>query len=116
LPPYNGLRFDDEQRIPPALESAGQQDEEAPIRARETWAPDRAVQHDELLTEQEVLGDQSRLAASEVTDDAASGGVRDGLGQAREGGASRSQTSSDDRLDEPHESEPHLLHPSFFDN
>jgi hypothetical protein len=80
------------------------------------WAPDRAVEHDELLAEQQVLGEQLRPATREVADDTAGGGARDGPGQAREGGASRSQTSFDDRLDEPHESEHHLLHPSFFDN
>jgi hypothetical protein len=88
---------------------------EMPRSAREVWAPDRAAEHDELLTGQEVLGDQSRLATREVTDDTAGGGGRDGLGQARGGGASRLQPSSDDRLHEPQESEHHLPHPSFFD-
>src|SRR5262249_16015232 len=96
-------------------ESAGQQDEEAAIRTREMWAPDRAIEHAELLTEQEVLGDQSRLATREVADDTAGGGGGDGLDQRRAGGASRLQPSFDDRLDGPKESEHHLPDPPPFD-
>src|SRR5262249_36111775 len=81
---------------------------------RETWVLDRAVRHDELLSEQKVFSDQLRLATREVADDTAGGGVRDGLGRARDGGASRSHPSSDNRRDEPQVSEHHLPPPSLI--
>jgi hypothetical protein len=46
----------------------GGQDEERPIFLREARSFDRAVKHDELLSEQGVFDDQLRLAVDQVMD------------------------------------------------
>ncbi len=99
MPAQNGLRLDDEQGIFPAFHPAGEYDEEAAIRSREAWSLDRAVEDDELLAQQEVLRDQLRFTASEISDGAERRAVNKRLGPARDSGAGRLYTAVYDRLD-----------------
>ena len=57
MPSEHGLRSDDQECALPTPEGAREQDEQAPIRVGEARAFDRPVEHDELLPEEEVLGD-----------------------------------------------------------
>ena len=111
MPPQHGLGLDDQERVLPALELAREHDEQQAIGAGEVRAFDRAVEDDELLTQQEVLSNQLRFAASEVSDGAKRRRVRDGLSQARAGAAGGLQPPVDDRLD-PLLDPDHLLPPS----
>src|SRR3954454_1537911 len=108
MPAQDRLWLDDKQRILPGLEVAGQQDEERAIRACEARPLDRAVEHDQLLTKQQVFCDQLWFAASEVGDGAENRVMREGLGQARDGRADTSQPSFDDRRHGPQDLEHHL--------
>jgi hypothetical protein len=68
MPAQDCLRPDDEQRVPPVLHPAREHDEESAIGARAAWPLARAVEHEELLAQQQVLGDQLRFAARQSGD------------------------------------------------
>ncbi|MDP9310464.1 MAG: hypothetical protein M3R24_06170 [Chloroflexota bacterium] len=76
------LRCDDQQRILPGLDSAREEYEEVTVGSREARTVDRAVEHDELLAEQEVFSDELRFAASEVSEGPDHRAMSDRLGQA----------------------------------
>ena len=82
MPPQNRLRLDDEERLFPALQPAGEHDEEAAIRAREARAFDRPVEDDKLLPQEEVLRDQLWFTARKVRDGPQRKGGGAGLGPA----------------------------------
>jgi len=69
VPPKDGLGLDDEQGIHTGLYPSVEQDEDTPVGSREARTFHQAVEDDELLTQQEVFGDQLRFTASEVNDD-----------------------------------------------
>ena len=58
VPPDDGLRFHQEDGVEQASRAAGQGAEEPSIESAETRALDPATCHDELLAEEQVLGDQ----------------------------------------------------------
>ena len=61
MPAQNGCWLDDEECILPTLYLTGEQHAEPTINGREMWPFDRAAEDDELLTQQQVFGDQLRM-------------------------------------------------------
>lgn len=59
---------------------------------------DRAFEHDQLLTEQQILGDEFWLAASKICDRTQDRRLSDGCGPAREGVPDGLQAMMDGRL------------------
>ena len=60
VPADDGFRLHQQDGVEQASEAAGQGTEEPPIESAETRAPDPTTGHDELLPEEQILGDQSR--------------------------------------------------------
>ncbi len=82
MPAQNSFRLDDEQGVFPGLQPAGEQDEKPALRLREARTLDRAVEDDELLAQEEVLGDQLWFTARKVRDGAQRKGGGAGPGPA----------------------------------
>jgi len=69
MPAQQGLRLDDEQGLPPGTNPAGQQHQERAVRWRRNRARDAPAQHEQLLAQERVLGEQLRPAAHQVCPD-----------------------------------------------
>ena len=66
MPAQQRLGADPMQRVAPSVSQAHQDEEEQAIVAVEARPVDVATQHDNLLTEQRVLGHELRPRASEI--------------------------------------------------
>jgi len=69
MPGDNGLGLDDDDRLAKRLESAGEGSDEAPVEAAESGPCDATSKDDELLAENEVLGQECRAWREEGQDD-----------------------------------------------
>ena len=66
MPAQEGIGLEDEEGFPPTPDPAGEEDEPEVVGWGEAWLADLAVEDDELLAEEGVLGNELGLAASEV--------------------------------------------------
>jgi len=98
MPAQNRLRLDDEQRLPPVLQPAREQDEEHTIRSHEARPFDRAVEDEELLPQDHVFSDPLGVTARQIRDRAGDRRRGDGLGQAGDGGTEPARAPLNDRL------------------
>jgi hypothetical protein len=63
VPAQQRLGPDDERGLPPGADPAGEQHQERPVRWRHSRALDAPLQHEQLLAQERVLGEQLRPAA-----------------------------------------------------
>jgi len=84
MPAQQCVWLDDEQRGPPAMREARQERQRHTVARCERGALNLALQHDQLLPQERVLGHQRRLAHSYVGDRSAHGRPRRGLGPPQE--------------------------------
>jgi hypothetical protein len=68
MPAQDRLRPEDEQRLPPVPHLAREHHHECAIGTHAVRPLARAVEHEELLAQQQVLGDELRLAARQIGD------------------------------------------------
>jgi hypothetical protein len=73
-PAQQRVGLHDEEGVPPGADPPGQQDQERAVRRRDGRTPDAASQHDHLLAQHGVLGEQLRPTPQEIR--AGPGGVR----------------------------------------
>jgi len=66
VPAQQRLRLDDEEGLPPGAGPAGEQHQERAIRRRRGRALDPTAQHDQLVAQEGVLGEQLRPATQQV--------------------------------------------------
>ena len=66
VPPQRCLGLDARQGLPPGADAPGEQHQERPIRPRHGGARDAAPLHEQVLTQEGVLGEQLRPAAQQV--------------------------------------------------
>ncbi len=66
MPAEQGRRLDDQQRLTPGPEVAGEQQQECPIGRGAARALDAAPEDEELLAQEGVLGDEGGTAAHEI--------------------------------------------------
>ena len=66
MPAQQGVGSDEEQRLPPGADAAGEQHQERPIGPRYGRALDVAAQHDQLLAQERILGEQLRPSPQQV--------------------------------------------------
>ncbi len=99
MPAQQSVRFEEEERIFPVLDATNQEDEPKAIRLRKGWLVDSALQDDQLLPEQGVLGNEIGSAARQVGGDAEHKRMAGGLGEMPEGLFKR-RDQTDNQLDE----------------
>ena len=75
MPAQQRIGLDDEERLFPTGDSPSEHHQEHPIRLRTGWSFDLTTKNDQLLTEQRILGQEFRPAASEVGERSAQEGV-----------------------------------------
>ena len=56
MPAQQRLGIDDVKGVPPSAAQPGQDEQEQAILAMDSRSPDTATEHDDLLTEQSILG------------------------------------------------------------
>lgn len=78
MPTQHGNRFENEERLLPVLETAGEKQQCETVETGETWFSDLALEDDELLTEQSIFEQQFRLGTSQIESEGECGR---GLGQ-----------------------------------
>jgi len=66
MPAQERIGLDDEEALLPSPDPAGEEDEPEAIGWGEAWLVNLAVEDDELLAEECVLGNELSLAASEI--------------------------------------------------
>jgi hypothetical protein len=66
MPMQQGVRLDDEQGLLPELSAASQEDQSETIAIGELGSFHLALEHDELLSQHQILGDQISAAAAYV--------------------------------------------------
>jgi hypothetical protein len=66
MPAQEGIGLEDEDGFLPTLDPAGKEDEPEAIGWGEAWLVNLAVEDDELLAEEGVLGNMLGIAASEI--------------------------------------------------
>jgi len=66
MPAQERIGLDDEEGFPPSADPAGEEDEPEAVGWGEARPADLAMEEDELLAEEDVLGSELGLAASEV--------------------------------------------------
>jgi len=66
MPAEQGLGLHNEQGGPPGSDAGGEQDQQRAVCRRAVDTLDAALQHDALLTQQRVLGDERAFAAGQV--------------------------------------------------
>ena len=80
MPAEQGLRPDEQQRLVPGAAPAGQQHEQSAVGRGAAWALDGALENDELLAQEGMLGDEGGATAHEVSEgtrhDTVLGGLR----------------------------------------
>ena len=66
MPAEESIGLEDEEGFPPSPDPAGEEDEPEAVGWGETWLADLAMEDDELLAEEGVLGNELGFAASEI--------------------------------------------------
>ena len=66
MPAQEGIGLEDEEGFLPFADSAGEKDQQEAIDWREPWFVDLVVEDDELLAEEDVLGNELGVAASDI--------------------------------------------------
>ena len=66
MPAQQGVRLDEEQRVPRGTQAAGQQHQQRPIRLGATGSLDLPLQDDQLLAQEGVLQQQVASTAGEI--------------------------------------------------
>jgi len=66
VPAQQGLGLYDDESVSPRLHTTGQDDQQSPVSGCTADAFHAALQHDKLLAEQGILGNQRPLAAGQV--------------------------------------------------
>jgi len=84
MPAQQGVRLNDEQCGPPAMRQARQEHQRHTIAGCEGGLLDLALEHDELLPQERVLGYQRGFAHGYVGNRSVHGGSGRGLGPPQE--------------------------------
>jgi hypothetical protein len=66
MPAQEGIGLEDEEGFPPSADPAGEEDEPEAVGWGEAWLADLAMEEDELLAEEGVLGNELGLAAGDI--------------------------------------------------
>jgi hypothetical protein len=95
MPAQKGVRFEDEESLSPILEPAGEKNEPEAIRLSKGWLFDLAVEDDQLLKEQGVLGNEIGFTARQVYYGAENDRMAGGLGAMQESLLERREQAHD---------------------
>jgi hypothetical protein len=100
MPAQERIGLDDKEALLPTPDPAGEEDEPEAIGWGEAWLANLAVEDDELLAEEGVLGNELGIAASEIEGRTEEDGIARRTGEL-EGSAFQRYYCGDNASDKP---------------